>query len=670
MPWQSIVSIMEIHTALGLIANEEPNSLLHRYGEDASAEIEIERHHSNTTIKNNALLPIFLKFEDVEYKIKLSSRNANVSSHLGMEEGSSEHILKGITGSVGPGEILALMGPSGSGKTTLLKLLGGRLHGDIKGNVTYNASPYNPSLKRRIGFVTQDDVLFPHLTVEETLVFAAFLRLPKEMSRREKCTRADMIIKELSLERCRHTRIGGVFVKGISGGERRRTSIGYEILVDPSLLLLDEPTSGLDSTSASKLLVILQNLAKAGRTVITTIHQPSSRIFYMFDKLLLISEGQALYHGNARESMHYFSSLGFAPEIAMNPAEFLLDIATGHVKDISIPEPLQASPILQDLQLKVIQLLQCKYKTDLEPREKEDNHQQITTSIKLQVSSQIKKDWTSNWLEQFIILSKRTFRERRRDYLDKLRFAQTVGVAVLLGLLWWKSKIETETQLRDQVGLMFYICIFWSSSPLFGAVYVFPYEKDYLVKERKADMYRLSVYFMSSTLSDMVVNIMYSIIFIVILYFMVDLRRTVPCFFLTFLATLLVVITSQGMGELIGAAILNIKRAGLVASLALMLFLLTGGYYVQHIPKFMKWLKHISFMHYGFRLLLKVQYSGHLVYDCQSKGGCRDLQSSPTFDTIDLSGGSQEIWILLAMAVAYRLLAYFCLQRRINVASF
>jgi ABC-type multidrug transport system ATPase subunit len=94
----------------------------------------------------------------------------------------------------------------------------------------------------RIGFVTQDDVLFPQLTVEETLVFAAFLRLPARMSKQQKRDRVDAIISELNLERCRHTKIGGAFVRGVSGGERKRTSIGYEILVDPSLLLLDEPT--------------------------------------------------------------------------------------------------------------------------------------------------------------------------------------------------------------------------------------------------------------------------------------------------------------------------------------------------------------------------------------------------------------------------------------------
>ncbi|GAB2284796.1 ABC transporter G member 26 [Dionaea muscipula] len=642
------------------------------YLRNRSSEIDIEDEPCSVIDRP---LPIFLEFEDVEYKV----RNARALHHhpvtavvskvvmqMDAVEENYKHILKGITGSIGPGEILALMGPSGSGKTTLLRVVGGRLQENVKGNITYNGIPYNSGVKRRIGFVTQDDVLFPQLTVEETLLFAAYLRLPNSMSRKQKHDRVELIIKELGLERCRHTRIGGGLVKGISGGERKRTSIGYEILVDPSLLLLDEPTSGLDSTSANRLLQILQGIAKGGRTLITTIHQPSSRMFHMFNKILVIAEGYPVYYGKAREAMEYFSSLSFVPEIPMNPAEFLLDLATGQVHEISVPEDVKNCSSAIGSENAVVKFLHLKYKTLLEPKEKEDECRSVKMEVDLQLVIQVKKDWTLSWWEQFMILFKRTFRERWRDYFDKLRLVQAIGVAVLLGLLWWKSKNGTEAQLRDQIGLMFYICIFWTSSSIFGAVYVFPFEKLYLVKERKADMYRLSVYYACSTLSDMLAHVFYPTIFMVIVYFMAGFKRSVTCFFLTLFAILLISVTSQGVGELFGALVLSIKRAGMMASLVLMLFLLTGGYYVQHIPKFMKWLKYISFMYYGFRLLLKVQYSGDELYECESAGGCRSLQSSPSFDTVNLNGGLKEVWILLAMALVYRLCAYVCLRKRIG----
>ncbi|RHN58045.1 putative polar-amino-acid-transporting ATPase [Medicago truncatula] len=560
---------------------------------------EIDIRVEESSFNQDPPLPVYLKFEDVEFKVRNSqtaSKNpvktmmSKVATQHHVEENNKyKTILKGITGSIGPGEILALMGPSGSGKTTLLRVVGGRLLDDVKGKISYNDVPYSPALKRRlnivIGFVTQEDVLFPQLTVEETLIFSAFLRLPTNMSKQEKYARVENTIRDLGLERCRHTKIGGGYLKGISGGERKRTSIGYEILVEPSLLLLDEPTSGLDSTSANKLLLTLQGLAKAGRTIITTIHQPSSRIFNMFDKLLLISEGSPVYYGKARDTAEYFSSLRFVPEIPMNPAEFLLDLATGQVNDISIPQDILKDQESTDPSVTIIKYLQLKYKDILEPKEKEENHRGANTPKHLQLAIQVKKEWTVSWLDQFTILYKRTYRARFKEYFDILRLVQALGIALLLGLLWWKSSTNTEAQLRDQVGLMFYICIFWTSSCIFGAVYVFPFEKVYLRKERKADMYRLSVYYASSTLCDMVAHVLYPTVFMLIVYFMAGFKSTAACFFLTLFAVLLIAITSQGAGELFGAAVMSIQRAGMVASLILMLFLLTGGYYVQVCTK-------------------------------------------------------------------------------------
>ncbi|CAH1450998.1 unnamed protein product [Lactuca virosa] len=624
-------------------------------------------------------LPIFLKFEDIEFKVKVSKATPGnpvkavmskvVLQGKSEEDNNYKQILKGITGSLGPGEILALMGPSGSGKTTLLKVIGGRLGENVKGTVTYNDVPYSPALKRRIGFVTQDDVLYPQLTVEETLIFAAFLRLSGSMSQRQKYERVEVILKELGLERCRKTRVGGGFISGISGGERKRTSIGYEILVDPSLLLLDEPTSGLDSTSANKLIQILRENAKAGRTIITTIHQPSSKMFHMFDKILLISEGHPMYYGKARESMSYFSSLRFIPDIPMNPAEFLLDLATGQVNDITAPDDIVTPKGTSEYEKAVIKYVQNRYKSELETKEKEANHRTGKAPEHLRLAIQVKKDWTISWWDQFLILFKRTYRERWRDYFDMLRIVQSLGVAVLLGLLWWKSSFATEAHLRDQIGLLFYVCIFWTSSSIFGAVYVFPFEKFFLVKERKADMYRLSAYYACSTLCDMIAHVTYPTVFMSILYFMVGFKKTLQCFFMTLAAVLLIAITSQGAGEMFGAAVMSIRRAGMVASLILMLFLLTGGYYVQHIPKFMQWMKYISFMYHGFRLLMKVQYSGDDLYECESIGGCKSLQTSPSFDTVNLKGGWKEVWILLGMGLVYRVMAYICLRQKISLIN-
>lgn len=240
-----------------------------------------------------------------------------------------KQILKGVTGKVMPGELLAMLGPSGSGKTTLLTALGGRLGGKLGGTITYNGKSFSSIMKRNTGFVTQDDVLYPHLTVTETLVFTALLRLPRSLTSQEKVMHAESVINQLGLTRCKSSIIGGPLLRGVSGGERKRVSIGQEMLINPSLLFLDEPTSGLDSTTAQRIVSTLWDLARGGRTVVMTIHQPSSRLFYMFHKVLLLSEGNPLFFGKGSEVMDYFNRIGFSPSVAMNPSDFLLDLANG-----------------------------------------------------------------------------------------------------------------------------------------------------------------------------------------------------------------------------------------------------------------------------------------------------------------------------------------------------
>lgn len=267
-----------------------------------------------------------MQFKDVVYKIKIKK----VGGFFKKAQKSEERvILKGLSGTVLPGEMLAMLGPSGSGKTTLLTALGGRLSGKLGGTITFNGKPFSNVMKRNTGFVTQDDVLYPHLTVIETLVFTALLRLPNRLTKQDKVMHAEAVITQLGLTKCKNSIIGGSFLRGVSGGERKRVSIGQEMLINPSLLFLDEPTSGLDSTTAQRIVSTLWELANGGRTMVMTIHQPSSRLFYMFHKVLLLSEGNTMYFGKGAEAMDYFSSIGYAPSVVMNPSDFLLDLANG-----------------------------------------------------------------------------------------------------------------------------------------------------------------------------------------------------------------------------------------------------------------------------------------------------------------------------------------------------
>ncbi|XP_026413964.1 ABC transporter G family member 22-like isoform X4 [Papaver somniferum] len=552
------------------------------------------------------------------------------------------------------------MGPSGSGKTTLLNLLGGRLRDPLTtgGSIFYNDQPYSKSLKRRIGYVTQDDVLFPHLTVRETLTYAALLRLPKTLSKQEKEERAMDVICELGLERCQDTMIGGSFVRGVSGGERKRVCIGNEIIINPSLLLLDEPTSGLDSTTALRIVQMLHDIAEAGKTVVTTIHQPSSRLFHKFDKLILLGKGSLLYYGKASEAMDYFSSIGCSPLIAMNPAEFLLDLANGNVNDVSVPSELEDKVEMGNLETQtrkgkpspafVHEYLVEAYDTRVADKEKKKLMvpDRIDEDLKAQLASP-KREWGASWWQQFSILFQRGLKERRHDYLSWLRITQVISTAIILGLLWWQSDTSTPKGLQDQSGLLFFMAVFWGFFPVFTAIFTFPQERAMLNKERAVDMYRLSAYFIARTTSDLPLDLFLPVLFLLVVYFMTGLRLSVGPFFLTMLTLFLSIVAAQGLGLAIGATLMDVKKATTLASVAVMTFMLAGGFFVKKVPAFISWIRYVSFNYHTYRLLIKVQYD-HI---------------TPSVHGMELDSGLTEVTAMVTMVIGYRLLAYLSLRR-------
>jgi len=226
------------------------------------------------------------------------------------------------------------MGPSGAGKTSLLNILAGRaasrgrikIDADVRLN-NYEVDPTNLDVRKQIAFVAQDDSLQATSTPREAIRFSARLRLPRGVTNEEIEQLTNRMLEELSLEDCADTIVGGALIKGISGGQRKRTSVGVELVTKPALVFLDEPTSGLDSFSAIQLCQVLKKVANAGSSVLFTIHQPSSEIFTSFDHLILMNKGRVMYQGAVQDIPAFFETGNHPVPANYNPADWIMNVA-------------------------------------------------------------------------------------------------------------------------------------------------------------------------------------------------------------------------------------------------------------------------------------------------------------------------------------------------------
>ncbi|KAF8330210.1 hypothetical protein F5887DRAFT_896041 [Amanita rubescens] len=250
----------------------------------------------------------------------------------------SRTILSDVSGSVKPGQVMAIMGASGAGKSTLLDILARKSkRGTVSGTILVNGREVpDHEFKAVAGFVDQEDTLMSTLTVYETVLYSALLRLPRDMSIEAKQFRTLETLNELGILGIKDSRIGDTGHRSISGGEKRRVSIACELVTSPSILFLDEPTSGLDAFNAHNVVDSLVSLARNyNRTVVFTIHQPRSNIVALFDHLLVLASGKPVYSGEFSKCQGYFHSIGHPCPPGFNIADFLIDLAMNATMDSS-----------------------------------------------------------------------------------------------------------------------------------------------------------------------------------------------------------------------------------------------------------------------------------------------------------------------------------------------
>ncbi|CDJ59380.1 white protein, putative [Eimeria maxima] len=278
--------------------------------------------------------PVTITFTDVSLKVNVPKRFTGALSLPVLNQIASavtppqtKTLLQGVGGTVKPGEMVALMGASGAGKSTLLNVLSRRIVSN-GGSVLFNGKPLGSAeVKRLCCFIQQSDSFYGFLTVQEHLDCVARLRTGQKKEQRSKLV--DRLVELYGLTKVKDSRIGNLQMaakRGISGGEKKRLNIATEMMTNPSVIFADEPTTGLDSFIAENVMNIFRLLADRGRTIICTIHQPSSNIFNMFTKVLLLSRGRLVFYGDREATLLYFSRLGRPCPPFTSVPEFLLEL--------------------------------------------------------------------------------------------------------------------------------------------------------------------------------------------------------------------------------------------------------------------------------------------------------------------------------------------------------
>mmetsp|Transcript_26096 Transcript_26096/g.39464 ORF Transcript_26096/g.39464 Transcript_26096/m.39464 type:complete len:713 (+) Transcript_26096:132-2270(+) len=606
-------------------------------------------------------------------------------------------ILNGVSGAAAPGEILALMGPSGSGKTSILDVLSGRssydsgminLDGD---NVTDKVMK---KLKKKVAYVKQNDLFFGHLTVRDQLTYTAFLRLPSSLPKAQKVAEVDRIIKQLRLAKCADTPINMV-----SGGERKRVNIGSELLTDPAIILLDEPTSGLDSTSAVALMRILESLAREeGKTIITSIHQPSSAVFFGFDKLMLLADGNVVYFGTPKDSLEHVKKLGLECPAGYNAADHHMDLL---VVDSAIDEDVeQDSFIDNDTQQnngdasglvhrrrgetgrrQSVGGTTTKQKL-INSWDQEASAVQVEEEVKAQYESSgrrlnrqqsvimTEKSFNTTWWTQYTVLVHRSMKNSRSAIFTRLNLIKAGAIGLMCGLLWFQMPY-TELTVFDRSSYYFFTMTFWVFDAMFTAYMAFPLERSIIFKERSSGAYRLSAYFMAKTTSEAPARLILPAIYMIISYWMSGVNNNFGIFIGSTICCLLSVLAGESIGLLLGASVLDVEKGMVVMTVVSLGLMVIGGFFVRQVPYWIVWLGYLSPFKYSYNSSVQLVFdrpvpcdgSGVLAACGNSASGTASVQDVLDFLGVQYSTGF-NVGMLLLLFVVVRVLAFIALKNK------
>lgn len=552
-----------------------------------------------------------VSFHNINYSVKMKS------GFLCKRKITQKDILIDLNGIMKPG-LNAILGATGSGKSSFLDILAARKDpAGLSGEVLIDGAPQPPNFKCLSGYVVQDDVVMGTLTIRENLRFSAALRLPKTISQREKDEKVERLIQELGLSKVADSRVGTQLIRGVSGGERKRTNIGMELIIDPPVLFLDEPTTGLDASTANSVLKLLKRMGNSGRTIILSIHQPRYSIYRLFDSLTLLAGGRLLYHGPAQNALNYFSDIGYTCEAHNNPADFFLDVINGDSTAVTLNKLNDGEELDQDQltsSLKGIQEhLVEEYKKSSNYKETQAEVQRIIQGKDYSTRPKSRTiTYNNSFFHQFNWVLKRTFKNLLLN--PQTSIAQSlvmVFLALVVGAIFFDLKTDG-SGTQNRMGVLFFITTNQCFSSLSSAE-LFITERKLFVHEYISGYYRVSVYFLTKILSDILtLRTIPAVIFSCVVYWMLGLKATAEAFFIFFFSVIMVAYTATSMTLAISADQTVTAIANIFMTIAFVFMMIFSGLLVNltTIAAWLNWLKYFSIPRYGLTALQINEFRG------------------------------------------------------------
>lgn len=597
--------------------------------------------------------PFVLSFNNLTYSVKVGKKLGFPwwgKHRVESGEIDTRVLLNDISGEAREGEIMAVLGASGSGKSTLIDAVADRISKEsLKGSVTLNGEVLESRLLKVISaYVMQDDLLFPMLTVEETLMFSAEFRLPRSLSKRKKRSRVEALIDQLGLRSAAKTIIGDEGHRGVSGGERRRVSIGIDIIHDPILLFLDEPTSGLDSTSAFMVVKVLQRIAQSGSIVIMSIHQPSYRILGLLDHLIFLSHGQTVYSGSPATLSLFFENFGHPIPENENRTEFALDLIRELEENPDGTKNLVEFNKSWQAANKPINNYSNKPSVSLKDA--------ISASIsrgKLVSGATNDSNLTSPdhvptfanpfWIEIMVIAKRSLTNSRRTPELFGIRLGAVLVTGIILATIFWKLD-NSPKGVQERLGFFafamsttFYTCA--------EAIPVFLQERYIFMRETAYNAYRRSSYVLAHSIISIPSLVILSIAFAATTFWAVRLAGGISGFLFFFFTILASFWAGSSFVTFLSGVVSHVMLGFTIVVAILAYFLLFSGFFISRdrIPPYWIWFHYAS--------LVKYPYEGVLQNEFQDPTKCF-VRGVQMFDNTPLAAVPESVKLRLLKSMS------------------